>query len=128
LLAGFYRLVCAGLLLAAMPWARAQTLYDAGLGTLPEAQGRSHGAIGIATEMITGNSVLPNTSATTNTEAGWSDLPAADLNRTNRFTLLITARLDSETHFSTNRAGFPNPYGTPIIFSLEMTRVPPVPR
>jgi hypothetical protein len=103
---GFSALLWAGLLLAASPSARAQTLYDASLGTLPEAQGWLYGSFGNVTKTVTNDSVLFDTSATTSTEAGWSEFGAADLNRTNGFTLLFNVLLNSETHVSTNRAGF----------------------
>ena len=103
---GFPALLSAGLLLAASPLAKAQTLYNAGLGTLPEAQGWFFGDFGTVTEILTNNSVLLDTSATIQTQAGWSEISGADLNRTNGFTLLFDVLLNSETHASTNRAGF----------------------
>ncbi len=102
----FTALLSAGLLLAAALPVKAQTLYNANLGTLPEAQGWLFGAIGTKTETFANNSAFLDTSASTLTEAGWSEISAADLNRTNGFTLLFTVQINSETHVSTNRAGF----------------------
>ena len=89
-----------------LPSTRAQTLYTADLGTLPEAQGWSYAGLGPVTEMLAGNSVLLDTTASTSTEAGWGNASAGDLNRTNGFTLLIHARVNTEAHTSVNRAGF----------------------
>jgi len=85
---------------------KAQALYDAGLRTFPEAQGWSYAALGAVTKTLTNNSVLLDTSATPSTQAGWSQIIPGSLNRTNGFTLLVSALLDSESHSSTNRAGF----------------------
>ncbi len=104
---GICVLFFAGLLLATPSPADAQTLYDGSLGTLPENQGWSYLALfGPASKTLTDNSVLFDTTASTGTEAGWSGITQADLNRTRGFTLLVTAKLNAETHASTNRAGF----------------------
>ncbi len=87
----------------------AQTLYDASLGTLPEAQGWSwsYGAIDFGTtKTMAGNSVLLDTSASTLTSAGWSRVAAPPLDRSRGFTLLFTAQLNAEAHTKTDRAGF----------------------
>jgi len=102
----FSTLLSVWLSLAAAPLAKAQTLYDASLGTLPQSQGWLFGALGTYTDVVTNNSVLLDTSATTSTEAGWTEGSPPDLNRANGFTLLFTAQLNAETHTSTNRAGF----------------------
>jgi hypothetical protein len=102
----FPAVLLAGLLLATSPLAKGQTLYNASLGTLPENQGWFFGAFGTVVEMLTNNSVLLDTTASISTQAGWSEISSADLNRTNGFTLLFNAVLNSETHASTNRAGF----------------------
>src|SRR5271170_1712611 len=91
----FICVFCAWLWLAASPSARAQTLYDAGAGTLPQAQGWSFGAFGIVADVVTNGSVLLDTTAANSTQAGWSAVTVADLNRTNGFTLLFTARLNA---------------------------------
>jgi hypothetical protein len=101
----FCLLLSAVLLSAALPSATAQTLFDPSLG-LPEAQGWAYGAAGSATKTLVNNSVLFDTTTTVNTEAGWSEITAADLNRTNGFTLLFTVLVNSEVHVSNDRAGF----------------------
>jgi hypothetical protein len=105
-LAVFSALLVAGLLLAAASPARAQTLYDASLGTLPQSQGWLFGALGIYSDTLVNDSVLLDTTTITSTQAGWGDYSPPDLNRSNGFTLLFTAMLNAETHTSTNRAGF----------------------
>lgn len=103
---GFRALLWLALVLLASPIARAQSLFDASLGTLPEAQGWSYAAIGSVTRFLTNNSVLFDTTATTGTQGGWSEASGAALNRTGGFTLLFNVLINSETHVSTNRAGF----------------------
>jgi hypothetical protein len=102
----FPAFLCVWLWLATSPMAQAQTLYNSGLGTLPQSQGWLFGAEGIYTDTLANNSVLLDTSATTATEAGWTFASTPDLNRSNGFTLLFTGMLNAETHTSTNRAGF----------------------
>jgi hypothetical protein len=97
---------CAGLLLATPLLTGAQTLYNGSLDTLPENQGWTYAALGSATETLTGNTVMLDTTASTSTEAGWSEVSPEDLNRTNGFTLQFTLQMNSETHTSTNRSGF----------------------
>lgn len=97
--------ICLAGLLALAPVARAQTVFDASLG-LPEAQGWTYGAFGIASETLINNSVLLTTTATTTTSAGWSLLASTPLNRTSGFSLLFDLQVNAETHSSTNRAGF----------------------
>jgi hypothetical protein len=96
----------ASLWLAPSPAARAQTLYNAYLGTPPQSQGWSFIPEGTYYETVTDNSVLLDTTTTGVTEAGWGEITASDLNHTNGFSLLFGAMLNSETHTSTNRAGF----------------------
>lgn len=103
---GFGGLMGAVLFLGGAQGMEAQTLYDAATGTLPEAQGWTYAAIGSATEQVTNNSVLLDTSLATNTQAGWSQVSGTDLDRSKGFTLLFKARLNAEIHASTNRAGF----------------------
>jgi hypothetical protein len=85
---------------------QAQTLFDAALGTLPEEQGWSYLAVGNVIEMLTNDAALLDSSGATSTHAGWGEVVAAPLNRTNAFTLLLSLQLRSETHNNTNRAGF----------------------
>lgn len=85
----------------------AQTLYDAGLGTLPEVQGWAYGAFGSGiTKNVAGDSVLLDTSAQAGNQAGWSRLAIPPLDRSQGFTLLFTVQLNAEAHINTNRAGF----------------------
>jgi hypothetical protein len=86
--------------------AKAQTLYDASLGTLPSAQGWSFAAFGSAPQTLINNSVRLDTTASTSTQAGYTEIAPTTLNHTNGFTLLFTVQLLEETHPSTNRAGF----------------------
>lgn len=84
----------------------AQTLYDASLGTLPASQGWTFIPTGSATQTITNNAVLLNTSASTTTQAGYGRLAPIALDHTNGFTLLFTVQLHAEIHNNNNRAGF----------------------
>lgn len=85
----------------------AQTLYDAGLGTLPEAQGWAYGALGSGiTRGVTGGSVFLDTSTLANNQSGWSRVAVPPLDQSQGFTLLFTVQLNVEAHTSTNRAGF----------------------
>ena len=94
-------------LLGSLSSGPAQTLYDAGLGTLPEAQGWSYGALGSGiTKSLSANSVLLDTSTLSGNQAGWSRVAVPPLDRRKGFTLLFTAQLDAEVHSNTNRAGF----------------------
>jgi hypothetical protein len=99
-------LLGAGIWLAILPYGKAQTLYEAGLGTLPEAQGWIFPALGVATEVFTNNSVVLDTSALSSTYAGWVNSSSLILNRVNGFGFLVTALVNAEAHVSTNRAGF----------------------
>jgi hypothetical protein len=76
------------------------------LGTLPQEQGWSYVAIGLASNYLTNNAALFDTTPSTSTLAGWSEIAPISLNHTNGLTLHFTARVDAETHSSTNRAGF----------------------
>jgi hypothetical protein len=94
-------------LLGFMPSGQAQTLYDAGSGTLPEAQGWSYFALGSGiTKSLSGNSVLLDTSTQSGNQAGWSRVAVPPLDRSQGFTLLFSAQLNTETHNNGNRAGF----------------------
>jgi len=94
-------------LLGSLSSGPAQTLYDAGLGTLPEAQGWTYGAFGLGiTKSLSGNSVLLDTSSQSGNQAGWSRIAAPPLDRSRGFTLLFTAQLNAEAHLNNNRAGF----------------------
>ena len=104
---GFTAKVSALSLLGSLISGSAQTLYDASLGTLPEAQGWSYGVIDFGTlKTMAGNSVLLDTSVSTLTSAGWSRIAAPPLDRSRGFTLLFTAQLNAEAHNNGNRAGF----------------------
>jgi hypothetical protein len=95
------------LLLGSGTSSRAQILYDASLGTLPEAQGWLYGGLGAGiTKSMSGNSVLLDTSAQTGNQAGWSRVAAPPLNRSQGFVLLFTAQVNTEAHSNSNRAGF----------------------
>jgi len=94
-------------LLGSLPSGPAQTLYDAGFGTLPEGHGWSYGAFGSGiTKSPSGNSVLLDTSTLAGNQAGWSRLAVPPLDRDRGFTLWFTAQLNAEAHNNTNRAGF----------------------
>ena len=90
--------------LSTVGWA--QTLYDAGLGTLPEDQGWGYLAVGNALETVVDQALLLDTGGTTSVHAGWAQAAAVPLNRTNSFTLLFSVRISSEVHNNANRAGF----------------------
>ncbi|MHC1766215.1 MAG: hypothetical protein AB9869_18265 [Verrucomicrobiia bacterium] len=85
---------------------QAQTLYNGSLGTLPEAQGWTFGAVGMFSIEVTNDVVVLDTSAAASTQAGCSQVMAPGLDRAQGFSLLFTAQLDAETHNSTHRAGF----------------------
>ncbi len=91
---------------AGVPALRAQSLYNAGWGSLPEVQGWTFAALGSDTETLQGGAAVLNTTATDATQAGWEVTGAADLNHTNGFALTFTVQVNSESHVSTNRAGF----------------------
>lgn len=94
----------AALLTASLASSPAQIFYDGSLG-LPSGQGWSYLALG-GTQTLTNNGVLLDTSAANNIQAGYSRTVPGLLNRTNGFTLLFTSQMISESHVSTNRAGF----------------------
>jgi hypothetical protein len=110
----FRRSLLGAALLSTVLWsapilpASAQTLYDAGLGTLPESQAWSYGVIAIISpvKLLTNNSVLLDTTAASSIHAGWTESPGPDLNRTNGFSMVFNVQLNSEAHGSTSRAGF----------------------
>jgi hypothetical protein len=96
-------------LLAGAPAARGQVLYDAAQNTLPSSQGWGYSYNPLAPQPTLGvtNGVLfLDTTASGSTQAGYGRAAPADLNRTNGFAVAFTARVNSESHASTNRAGF----------------------
>lgn len=100
------QLVVAACLGLAAP-ARAQVLYDASLGTMPEPQGWTYGELGSeVSRSLSGNSVLLDTSTRVGAQAGWSRLAEPTLDREAGFTLLFTAKLNAEAHTNHHRAGF----------------------
>jgi hypothetical protein len=88
------------------PTCHGQVLYDGSLGTLPGSQGWSYFALGSATQTLTNSAVVLDTSVSAGTQAGYSRTDMAPLDRTNGFTLVFSAQINSEAHSSTNRAGF----------------------
>ena len=95
------------LLLGSPPSVPAQTLYDAGIGTLPEAQGWTYGALGVGiVKNVAGGSLLFDTSTLADNQAGWSRIAVPLLDRSRGFTLLFTTQLNVEAHNNANRAGF----------------------
>lgn len=88
---------------AASP-SEAQIFYDGTFG-LPAGQGWSAVTFG-ATQTLTNNGVLLDTSASSSVQAGYSRTAPGLLNRTNGFTLLFTAQMISEAHNNASRAGF----------------------
>lgn len=86
--------------------AHGQALYDAALATPPEAQGWVYLAVGTTIEVATNRSVLIDTSERAGTHAGWAQVTAAPLDRAKGFTLLLAAKINSETHDNDHRAGF----------------------
>ena len=85
--------------------AQAQVLYDAAVGTLPDAQGWSYLNLGGTPAALTNESVFIDTSSAAGIQAGWAELAPVPLNRTNGFTVLFTLQLESESHTTDNRAG-----------------------
>lgn len=96
------------LLMIALTPARAQVLYEGTQGTLPDAQGWTYGAFAFNTivKQATDNSVLLDTTSTTQNSAGWSPATALLLDRAAGFALAFTARINAETHNNAHRAGF----------------------
>src|SRR3982751_4411008 len=80
-----------------------QVLYDASLGTLPGSQGWTYFALGGASQTLTNNSVVLDTSASAGTQAGYNRTDTGPLDRTNGFTLLFSAQLNAEAHSSLSR-------------------------
>ncbi len=87
-------------------WAAAQVLYDPSLGTTPGRQGWIALALGSATETLANNAVELDTTLAAATYAGYSRIIPTPLNHQDGFILRFSARLESETHTKTNRAGF----------------------
>ncbi len=81
----------------------AQVLFNGALG-LPTSQGWIYAATGGA-QTLSNNAVRLDTSGANAYQAGYSVI-TSPLNRTNGFTLLFTSQILSESHASTNRAGF----------------------
>ena len=97
--------VLTGCLFAAS--ARGQTLYDGSLGTLPEAQSWSYGAVNFGVhELATNGSAMLDTTSSTLSSAGWGQVVSPELNRSAGFSLLFTLKLNAELHNSADRAGF----------------------
>lgn len=95
------------LLLATPRSGQAQSLYDASLGTIPEAQGWTYGALGLGIGVsLSGTSVRLDTTTLVQNQAGWSRILVPPLDRKLGFTLLFTAQLNAEAHNNANRAGF----------------------
>lgn len=91
------------------PSLRAQTLYDASLGTLPDNQGWSYAAVvftGSVNKTLSENSALLDTTSSSSISAGWSPIAAPTLDRAAGFALAFTARVNAEAHANANRAGF----------------------
>ncbi len=87
-------------------WAAAQVLYDPSLGTAPGHQDWMSFALGNAAETLTNNAVQLDTTLAAATYAGYSRILTTPLNYQDGFILRFSARLESETHTKTNRAGF----------------------
>jgi hypothetical protein len=85
---------------------RGQVLFDGSSGGLPATQGWVFFALGDATQTPANEAVLLETSFATATQAGYSLINSIPLNRTNGFTVGITAQIHSESHANANRAGF----------------------
>jgi hypothetical protein len=62
--------------------------------------------VGPFSSSATNDVAVLDTALAASTQAGWSRVMAPALNRARGFTLLFTAQLDTETHNSTDRAGF----------------------
>jgi len=100
-----YRYCAVAWLIAVSSLANAQHLYDAGFGTLPEAQGWVYGGLGTVTRNVAGGALLFDTSAANSTQAGCS-YAGNNWDRTNGLTLVFDLQLNAESHVSINRAGF----------------------
>jgi hypothetical protein len=101
----FLACLIAGLMLCAKPVV-AQTLYDGSLGTFPGDQDWIFVILGVGTQSYMEKAVLLDTSASMSTQAGYSRVSSAPLDRTAGFTLQFTAQLHAESHNNANRAGF----------------------
>ena len=82
----------------------AQSFYDGSLG-LPSGQGWLYVAFG-ATQTLTNNGVMLDSTASVNAQAGYSYTMPGLLNRTNGFTLRFTSQVISGSHVNPDRAGF----------------------
>jgi hypothetical protein len=103
-----FGLAAAACALLASTLTQAATLYDASLGTAPSAQGWTSVVLSPATGTISGGRYTLDTSSTISNAllAGSSRLSPALLNTSTGFELTIVMQVGSETHDSTNRAGF----------------------
>jgi hypothetical protein len=84
----------------------ATTLYDGSLDTTPDQQGWIYGAaLGSASYGAAGGVTTFDTTASDTTRAGFT-YSGLTLDRSPGYTVSLTFKLDSETHTSTDRAGF----------------------
>ena len=87
--------------------AAAVTLYDAGAGTLPPAQGWSPLAAGSApAQQVTGNRYLLDTSGPGVSIFGNGLVSVTPLDTVAGFTLAFNLQIGNETHSSANRGGY----------------------
>jgi hypothetical protein len=88
----------------------ATTLYDGSLGTTPDHQGwiyLTDPLFGTAATQAASDGVTTlDTTAATSDSAGYFGFGLATLDRSTGYTISLTLKLDSETHTSTDRAGF----------------------
>ena len=85
-------------------------LYDGGLGTLPGDQGWTYRTLPVsgsgATQTVTANGVLLNTTTQTSDSAGYFGTGMAVLDRTAGYTVRFRLQVNKESHLSNDRAGF----------------------
>lgn len=102
-------LVCAGVV-ALPPTGAAQLLYDASLGSAPDAQGWGFAANPLAPPplvVVTNGVLFLDTTPANSTQAGYALTPSPGLDRAQGFALGFTLRLTAESHSgNANRAGF----------------------
>jgi len=99
------RVACVAVSFLFLPRGLAQVLYDGAL-SLPGDQGWSYLALGSATQTLTNNAVLLNTSGANSTQAGYSRVLTGLLNRDRGFAIRFEAQVSAEAHANNNRAGF----------------------
>lgn len=102
------RFLAAGFIL---PWlltsAPAQTLFDAALNRLPAQQGWDYAAFpGQTVQTLGADAVRLDTWSATVEQAGYGCTAPIPLDRRTGFTLLLTARVERESHGNPDRAGF----------------------